>query len=149
MRINPRLHGDPRKLAFRRSCVGFSLIELVVAMLIVSILAAIAVPSYVEHQRKARRTAGAACLSTVAQALERYYTTTLTYVGAPNATTLSASCSANVSSIYTITLSNLTAKTYTVIATPKGIQRGDSCGTLSINQTGARSTTSGSNCWGS
>src|SRR5690606_36585509 len=120
---------------------GFSLIELMIVVAIIAILASIALPSYNEHQRKARRTAGAACVSAVAQALERYYTTALTYVGAPAASTLDDRCEPEVLQYYTIgtTIAAAKPREYTVSATPKGKQSGDSCGTLSINQAGTKS----------
>jgi type IV pilus assembly protein PilE len=42
--------------------------------------------------------------------------------------------------------SNLTGKTYTLSASPTGKQSGDACGTLSINQAGAKTPTT-AGCW--
>ena len=87
-------------------------------------------------------------MSTVAQSLERYYTTALTYVGAPAASTLDDRCDPGVLQDYTISTSNVAAKTYTVTATPVsgGRQAGDSCGALGLTQAGVKSPST-SGCW--
>ncbi len=124
---------------------GFSLIELMVVVAILAILASIALPSYNDHVRKTRRAAGAACAAAVVQRLERVYTTDLSYAGAPDIATLTASCDRDALRYYVMGRS-VTARTYTVTAAPQGAQSGDSCGTLSINQLGVKSPSS-PGCW--
>lgn len=130
----------------RRGVAGFSLVELMITVAIIGILASIALPSYNEHVRKGRRAGGAACAAAMAQGMERYYTTALTYVGAPAAATLDDRCDPDALQFYTMGVDQIAAKTYRVTAAPTGRQSGDSCGTLSINQAGNKQPTT-AGCW--
>ena len=59
---------------------GFTLVELLIVVAIVSILASIAIPSYQSHIQESRRTEGQVKLMEVMNAQERYYTLNNTYV---------------------------------------------------------------------
>jgi type IV pilus assembly protein PilE len=130
---------------------GFSLIELVVAMGIVGILAAIAVPAYTAYTKTANRTDATRSMTTDAQALERCYSQSFTYVGC--ATAVSAPSSQGY---YTLVVAP-TANSFTITATPiKSPQTKDSeCATFTLNNAGTQgATTSGGaastqTCWGS
>jgi type IV pilus assembly protein PilE len=62
-----------------RSQRGFTLIELIVAMVIAAILAAIAIPAYSNYVRKAKRVDAKNALLDLASLEERYFSTTQQY----------------------------------------------------------------------
>ena len=91
-------------------------------------------------------------MSQYAQFMERFYTSNLTYVGA--APSLPCRLENNLSQRYTISLraGSVTARAYTLDATPTGVQAtiDAQCGTLTLDQTGARSvsgTAGRDQCW--
>lgn len=132
---------------------GVTLIELLVVMVIVGILAAIAYPSYQRYVARTHRNAAAACLSQIAQAMERRYTTALTYVDpGGNREHLSGCASENdLQRFYTIEFANaVTQSTFRVRAVPTPVQNSaerQQCGTLSLDNTGARISNNNGTCW--
>ena len=120
---------------------GFTLIELMIVVAVIAILAAIAYPSYSEYIIKTRRASGSACMMEMAQFMERYYTTNMTYVGAALPTT---ACRQETAQHYTYSLDGAaTATAYRVQAQPQGAQSSSDtkCATLKINQAGTKSVT--------
>ena len=139
-----------RKPPFQRA-QGFTLIELMIVVAIIATLAAIAYASYANYVTSSRRAAAAACLSEVAQFMERSYTTNQTYAGAilPALT-----CRGELTPFYTFAVTaGATATTFAVTAAPQGQQStrdGAKCGTLGLNHTGTRSATGtqgAAGCW--
>lgn len=130
---------------------GFTLVELMITVAVVAILAMIAIPSYTQYVRRANRTDATKTLTLDAQALERCYSQAFTYVGCvsvPVGPTLTGQGN------YNVTLTNLTATTFTLTAVPASPQQlGDvTCTSFLLDQTGAQSTTPAANsrtCWGS
>jgi type IV pilus assembly protein PilE len=128
---------------------GFTLIELMIAVAIVAILLAVALPSYQSYVVRTQRSAAASCLTDMAQFMERVYATNLRYDMNNGAATVlpGAQCVNDTATRYTITLpaGTLAQRTFTVRATPIGVQASADagCGTLTIDQAGTK-TVSGS-----
>jgi type IV pilus assembly protein PilE len=123
---------------------GFTLIELLVTCACVAILASIAIASYEFAIIKTRRGAAQACLTDSAQFMERWYTTNLTYAGAPG-----PSCGSEVGSHYAIAFSGTPDGTsYTLQISPQGRQAEveTKCGTMTFNQAGQKSAAT-DECW--
>jgi type IV pilus assembly protein PilE len=144
---------------------GFSLIELMIVVAIIAVLAAIAYPSYVSYITRTHRVAAEGCLSQYANYMERYYTTNLSYKadssGAANPVSvtppliLDCANPQQAGANYNIDLpaGSLSVSSYVVEAVPTGAQltRDTMCGTLTLDQTGARNINNGTGtvaqCW--
>ncbi len=125
---------------------GFNLIELMVAVVLVSILAATALPSYLGQLRKSRRAEAAIALETLAQEQERFFAQFRTYtsvVAAPDGCG-GAACglrqmSNTTENGYYQLVANGNATTYALAATATGPQIKDyDCRTMAINSVGAK-----------
>jgi type IV pilus assembly protein PilE len=137
---------------------GFTLIELMVTVAIVGILASIAYPAYQDSVTKSRRRDVEGVLLDLSNVMERYFTVNNTYGGVAGTTATPADTGTPNTDIYkippgaktyyTVTISVATATTYTLSAAPisTGPQAHDSCGTLGITQTGAKTPTT-AGCW--
>jgi type IV pilus assembly protein PilE len=132
-----------------KTTFGFTLIELMIAVAVVGILAAIAYPSYQNQVRKGRMSQAQADLLEVAQFMERCFASNNTYQNC--ASPINASPRTGTA-YYGIRLVTPARTQFTVTATPNsnGGQDEQVCGTLTINQQGVR-TFSGSataaQCW--
>lgn len=141
-----------------RPARGFTLIELMVVVAVVAILASIALPSYQDSVRKSRRAQAKADMVELAQRFERHHTVNNTYTtfwtaaNVPVASRVSPTTAGAVVA-YDLSVQNLTANTFTLVATPRAgsSQAQDTrCGTLALTNTGLK-TRSGSgalsDCW--
>lgn len=101
---------------------GFTLVELLVAIAIAAILAAIALPVYTEAIRKSRRAEAIALLTGLQQAQERYRANNPTY-----ATSMSQIVPAPTTSgeHYQVTITDANATSYTLTATASNPPQSD------------------------
>lgn len=137
-----------RVVEFTRSERGFSLPELIIVMVVASVIAAIALPSYQEHVRKGRRAAATAALIDATSRQEQFFLDNKTY------TTTIATGGLNMSAAtedgtYTFSVDAPSAacqldRCYMVRATPQGPQASDGCGSLTLDSERVKSP---SGCW--
>ncbi len=121
---------------------GFTLIELMIAVVVVAILTAIAYPSYQKHLAKGRRAAAQAYLMDIAQRQQQYFLDQRSY--APDVATLNTPMPDEVVGYYqnpvTITTS-ATPPGFIASAIPTGVQASNNEPTLTIDQSGAKTPT--------
>jgi type IV pilus assembly protein PilE len=144
---NVKRQGNGSKAAasfFRQR--GFTLIELLVTVSIVGILAAVALPSYLDYVTRGKIPDATSNLALLRVQMEQYYQDNRTFVGGP--------CAAAVSQYFTFSCSGTPdAATYTLQAVGKSSMTGF---TFTINQSNAKKTAavptgwsqpSPNNCW--
>ncbi|TFZ01593.1 type IV pilin protein [Ramlibacter rhizophilus] len=140
----------------RRAQRGFTLIELMIAVAVVAILAAVAYPSFMDQIRKSRRAEAQQFLMEVASRQQQWMLDRRFYSPAAGTSNACAALSSELnvnppSSLnghYTfcaqVSISTASPPTFSVQAIPQGGQLKDSCGTLAVSQIGAKSPV---NCW--
>lgn len=119
---------------------GFTVIEILVAIAITGILAKFAYPAYTTHIKNAKQAEARTALLSLANTLSQYYLDSNTYVGAAVGSGGIFTDTVPVSGgkkTYTLSLSNLTASTYTVTATPVDT----SLETYTLNEIGQKTPT--------
>ena len=141
---------------------GFGLIELLITLVIVSIITALAYPSYRDSVLKSRRTDGKASILEIAALQEKYYFQHAQYTldrtklgGCVN----QGDCSLSTEGYYDIVIKNDACGDFScfeIIATPsadKGQDDDKTCASYSINQVGLKSASdvdlndTRSTCW--
>jgi len=120
---------------------GFTLVELAVVVAIIGILAAIAVPSYQGHLRKARRAEAQSYLMDIANLQQQYLLDARTYaLGEGAFTLLNKLPPEGVATFYTVAVSPdkpTIPPSFMITATPKsGPQESD--GPLTLDETGRK-----------
>jgi prepilin-type N-terminal cleavage/methylation domain-containing protein len=135
---------------------GFTLVEAMIVVAIISILAAVAYPSYAQHVARGKRADAKAALLEMAQWMERQYTVNSNYNAQSDGTAITATqlpvkqSPRSGAAAYNISFAagQPTASTFVLRAVPAGSMSGDACGTLTLDNTGARgSAGTTANCW--
>ena len=128
---------------------GFTLIEVMIAVVIIGILASIAYPSYTQYVTRTYRDSAKACLSEYAHAMERRYAASLSYKlkDGPQTPVLSCATASNLDTRYDFTI-DVKQDSFIATATPKDVQaaKETQCGTMTIDQKGKR-TAATDKCW--
>lgn len=122
---------------------GFTIIELMIALAIVGILSAIALPAYQDYVIRSNRAAAAACLTEFAQFMERNYTQNMRYDSVGFALP-ELQCADQLSARYQFSSvgAALAQRAYTLQAVPTTLQQ-DDCGTLTLDQAGRKGANGG------
>ncbi|MEW6982136.1 type IV pilin protein [Colwelliaceae bacterium 6471] len=129
--------------------IGFTLIELMIAVAIVGILAAVAYPSYVDFVKRSNRAEAQSELLRIANLQEQYYMDHRTYTSDMTQLGLGADPYIPEQGNYSIDTSAIAAdgSTYTLTATAINAQASDTtCAKFNVNELGTKSATS-ANCW--
>lgn len=140
----------------KKSQIGFTLIELMITLSVISILSMIAYPSYQEYIKKSRRLDAKNSLLDLASRQQKYFSINNKF--SLNANDLGYSslpadiASSNGSSFYKLSIASTDGgKTWTATATAQGNQSSDKCGNFSITDKGVQSfsatTGTKNNCW--
>ena len=136
----------------RKPATGFTLIELLIAIAVVGILAAVALPSYQDYIRRGKRADGHTLLQNAAFAQERYRLNNASY--ATLTTQLTGACPSSGScksqqTNYTLSITDVTAtkfKLTAAAATPS--QLADSgCTSITYEKNGSTVKTEPPKCW--
>jgi type IV pilus assembly protein PilE len=102
---------------------GFTIVELMIAVLIVGVLLALAYPSFADQMRKSRRSDAIAALTSIQQAQERWrgnnpgYTDVFNTATPPAAANGLSASNTTASGYYNISIPTATAAVYVLVAT--------------------------------
>ncbi|MEO7386524.1 MAG: type IV pilin protein [Gammaproteobacteria bacterium] len=138
---------------------GFTLVELMIVVLIISILAAVGYPSYGQYVSRSNRKAAESALYRISDRQEQFFLDNKSYADSLTALSFGDDVigldrqgqfiggdSADI--IYSLSLTDSDANSFALEAVPEGVQadRDSSCGTLTLNHTGLRGA-DGDDCW--
>lgn len=123
--------------------------ELMIALAIISITTLAAIWSYTGYVTRGRRVDAINAMLSISLAEERYRTTNASY---GTLAQVWGGVTTSAEGYYTLAISNVTATSYTITATPTGAQASDaqngtSCSPLTLSVSSGTVTKSPSVCW--
>ncbi len=132
-----------RPHAFRRG--GFTLVELMIATVVLAVLAAIAVPAFFEQVAHARRTDMQAALMEDAAYLQQYYAAHDAFTGTPPPQLPSTRAPRAGAAAYAIDVDVPVADTASFVLTARrtGAMASDPCGDFTLDSLGRRDLVAG------
>lgn len=143
--MNKTVEESIRGTGDRQFMRGFTLIEIMIVVAVIAILAAIAVPSYQEFVRKARRADGKEALVRLQVEQEKWRTNNATYTGTIGNLGLGAT---SAEGRYTIAITANSATGFTATATGTGSQASDTgCTVLTLTVAAGGEAKTPATCW--
>ena len=146
-----RLRRRPRNLT-RQS--GFSIVEIMIAVVIMTVIAGVAYPSFMSSVRKSRRADAVDSFIQIQQAQERYRNNNTSYASSLTTLSFSSNSPTTSSGYYTMSISASATNSYTLTATAvsgksqtSDSQGGSSCSTLTVAVTNGTASNTPTNCW--
>lgn len=130
----------------KHQSLGFTLIELMIAVVIVAILSAVAFPSYQQYVLRGARAEAQAHMMEIAGRQGQFLIDNRAY--ADSLATLKLTTPTSVGSKYTFAIATTAAPpAFTITATPQGAQASDNCGVLTLTSAGAKTASGTGSCW--
>lgn len=128
---------------------GFTLIELMISILIISILSVIATNLYSGYVQKGRRIDAINVILSISLAEERYRSNNASY---GTLAQVWGGVATSPEGYYTLAISNVSASGYTITATGTGTQvndaaNGTSCTTMTLTMSNGAITKTPAACW--
>ncbi|GEM_PF-3215067 len=129
-----------------RNIAGVTLIETMIALVLVAIIAAIALPSYQAFVKRGHRAEARDGLMRIGILQEKYKGNHAVYANSLEQLGLNPD---SVGNLYRLQISSADAKGFTALATPTGRQAGDECTGFVLNERGPVYTSEQDrHCWG-